>query len=183
MREKEFGRICLIILCLASLAGCTTHHYQSSVYRLGEDRLPSLDYLDIKQPVSIINAEDDDQERLLAKMGPHKFYGAMHALTETAVKTARNELVKRDIAVVDSASSTLRLRVTSARFVRGRWVVRGVIELEVVTGSGLVKTFHAENATPTMDLPRAHDGAAALAVIEMFNDEEIRRYLTGNSAS
>ena len=182
MPKKGFGRIWLAITCLTVLASCTTHHYQSSVRRLEEDRIPALDHMDLKQPISIINAESDDQERLLAKMGPHKFYGSMHALTETVVITARNELVKRNIATSDSASATLGLRVTSARFVKGRWVVRGIIELEVVTGSGLLKTFHVETVTPTGGPAKAYDGAAAVAVIEIFNDEEIRRYLTGKPA-
>ena len=124
----------------------------------------------------IHNAQSDEERFELGRIGRHEYWGSLNQLTQTMVQTGETEFLQRGIRVTDDAEKNLAFSVDAASLVRGMWVVRSVWDVTVTTGSGLTKSYHVENATPNT-IPRAHNGAAALAVIEVLQDPEIIAYL------
>jgi hypothetical protein len=135
-----------------------------------------LNTANITQPVALVNVQNLTSERLLGAVKIHKYYGSLRSLTDAVITSAKAELSKRNIPVANDAQKKLNVSVNDAKLVRGMWVIRSILDLKVVTGSGLEKVYHVENATPA-SVARAYDGAAALAVVEIFSDEDIISYL------
>ncbi len=169
-----------VMICVSLLGACSVRHqYVPELHPLDSGRFGALDAIKIDKQVSIINSQESKEEFLLGEDGVHDYYGSLHDITESAVKHAKAELAKRqvDIDIVDDPEKLLNLRVTSAKMVRGMWVVRAIIDMDIVTGSGLARTYHIENVSP-ISVQRAYSGAAAIGVIEMFSDIDVLKYLS-----
>lgn len=162
---------------LAVVSGCAAipHEYSPTIYALEDHRITTIDskYIDA---VEIINAQDDQARFQLGELGRHEYWGNLNLLTQTMVQTCETELLQRGVTVQDGADKSLSFSVDAASVDRGMWVVRGVWDVTVTTGSGLTKRYHVENPTPNT-IPRAHNGAAALAVVEVLQDLDIIDYL------
>ena len=174
---KVFLRVASFSFMLAVVSGCGAipHEYSPTIYALEDHRITTVDSKDVES-VEIINAQDDQARFYLGEVGRHEYYGNLNLLTQTMVQTCETELLQRGIRTQDGADKSLSFSVDVAAFERGMWVVRGLWDVTVTTGSGLTKQYHVENATPNT-VPRAHNGAAALAVIEVLQDPEIIAYL------
>ncbi|MCZ6855669.1 MAG: hypothetical protein O7G86_17290 [Gammaproteobacteria bacterium] len=174
---KRSLQVTCFAFALATLGGCgiTVHDYTPTIYALEDTRIMTIDG-DLIEAVVIRNAQPDEERFLLGRIGRHEYWGNLNQLTQTMVLTGETELLQRGIRVTDDAGKSLAFSVDTASLVRGMWVVRGVWDVTVTTGSGLTKSFHVENSTPNT-VPRAHNGAAALAVIEVLQDPEIIAYL------
>lgn len=174
---KRFLRVACFSFVLAVVSGCGTipHEYAPTIYALEDHRITTVDSKDIDS-VEIINAQDDQTRFLLGEIRGHQYWGNLNLLTQTMVQTCETELLQRGIRTQDGAGKSLSFSVDAAVLDRGMWVVRGLWDVTVTTGSGLTKQYHVENATPNT-VTRAHNGAAALAVIEVLQDPEIIAYL------
>ena len=162
------------------LSGCAIHNqYEPELHPLDPARFAALNKVELSKKISVINAQASKQDLLLGEAGAHDYYGSLRDITEAAVMHAKDELAKRevDVGADNGADKTLSLKVTSAKMIKGMWVMRAVIDMSVETGDGLTKAYHAENASP-MGVERAYNGAAAIAVIEIFSDPEILEYIS-----
>lgn len=177
---KTIFRVAVCSGALAILAGCgaITHEYTPTIYALEDGRIATVSSSDIES-VAIVNGQNDDARIFLGEIGRHEYYGSLNQLTQTMVQTCETELLQRGIRTQEGADKRLSFSVDAAALDRGMWVVRGIWDVTVTTGSGLTKKYHVENATPNT-VPRAHNGAAALAVIEVLQDPEIIAYLEGD---
>ncbi|MDH3621125.1 MAG: hypothetical protein OEV34_16060 [Gammaproteobacteria bacterium] len=177
---KRFLKFAFCFCVLAIISGCSaiTHEYTPTIYALEDTRITTVTS-DELESVAIINAQDDQTRFFLGEIGRHKYWGNLNQLTQTMVQTCETELLQRGIRAQDGADKSLSFSVDAATLDRGMWVVRGVWDVTVTTGSGLTKQYHVENPTPNT-VPRAHNGAAALAIIDILQDPEIIAYLKGD---
>ena len=105
----------------------------------------------------------------------HKWWGNLKMWTDTAVGLTKSELEKREVAVIEGLSKTLKLSITRANLVWKFRVVECMLNLNVETGDGYAVNFEVTNAST--DLYDSCDGAVTKAVAAMFCDDGIRNYL------
>lgn len=173
-------RTLIVALVTASvLVGCSVnkHRYQPILYGTDPSDLASLNRLTVARPIAIINAQEKDDEVLLGAKGVNELFGSLKDLTETVVMNANRELTKRSIGTNPGSPTALNVKVTAASSDSTLLDVEATLELEVVAGSGMTKFIKVTNKTPG-SVPRAYNGAASLAVIEIFADPEILAYLS-----
>lgn len=106
----------------------------------------------------------------------HKWRANLRLWTETSLGVSRTELIRRGVKVTDNAPKVLKLSLNRACL---RWAFRDVgcfVDLKVETGDGYVAHFEIDNRS--IDIHDSCDGAITRAVAAMFNDTEIRAYLT-----
>ncbi len=171
----------LIVVVLSALVivGCSTnkHRYVPTLYGTDPSELAPLNRLTVQRPIAVINAQEQDDEVLLGGKGVNEYYGSLKDLTETIVMNANRELTKRSIGTNPGSPTALNIRVTAASSDSTILDVEAKLEVEVLAGSGMTKRIKVTNKTPG-SVPRAYNGAASLAVIEIFSDPEILAYLS-----
>ena len=169
----------VVVLSALLIAGCssTKHRYRPSITPVEPSSLASLNRLTVQRPIAVLNAQQQDDEVLLGKKGVNEFYGSLKDLTETIVINANRELTKRSIGTNPGSPTLLNIRVTAASSDSTILDVEAELEVEVVAGSGMTKRIKVTNKTPG-SVPRAYNGAASLAMIEIFSDPEILGYLS-----
>jgi predicted amino acid racemase len=177
MRNLIFAAVTAALV----LGGCSTtkHRYQPTLYGTDPSELAALNRLSVAQPIAVINAQQKDTVVLLGAKGVNELHGSLQDLTETIVMNANRELTKRSIGTNPGSPTALNIRVTAASSDSTVLDVEATLEVEVVTGSGLTKNIKVTNKTPG-SVPRAFNGAASLAVIEIFSDPDIFAYLSGS---
>lgn len=170
----------IVIVAALVLSGCATtrHQYAPSLYRSDPSALAVLNRLAVQRPVAILNAQDDDDDVLLGAKGVNEWYGSLKDLTETIVLNANSELTKRSVGTDPASPTALNVRVVAASSDSTVLDVTATLEVEIVAGSGLTKHIKVTNKSPG-SVPRAYNGAASLAVIEIFSDRDLFAYLSG----
>ncbi len=169
-------KILLLGIALA-LSGCASKQsFVPQVYRSDPVRFGPLNTADVQGPVAINNVQRSTESVLLGSQTNTDYFGSMWDLTQAVVINAERELAKRRIPIRADASRTLDIQVVKAEVDAGPLTADAVIEVEVVTGAGLNRRFRITNNSPG-SVPRAYNGAAALAVIEILSDREILDYL------
>ncbi len=178
LRSKRIGLfITLTIIFGILVSGCTIKHdYIWAEYKINADRISTSDAFIKKDSVSLINVQPNDDQYLIAHLGPHKYYGSLNQLTEAIVKQLKKELRKHNITVSPGASKTIELKVVKTDFIRGVWKVRANLDVNLKTGNNYTKNIFASNSTPTT-ADQAFDGAVALTVIDILNNPDILAYL------
>jgi hypothetical protein len=81
------------------------------------------------------------------------------------------------IAVADTAKKSLRVNVTTVSTEAAIWVIRASLDFEVEAGNGYRLKRSIKHGSPTW-IGRTLNGAVALAVIAILNDQKIVEYLT-----
>jgi hypothetical protein len=162
------------------LGSCSMHkqRYKPTLYGTDPSELAVLNRLSVARPIAIINGQEKDTPVLLGAKGVNELHGSLRDLTETIVMNANRELTKRSIGTDPGSPTALNIRVTAAGSDSSLLDVEATLEVEVVAGSGMTKNIKVTNKTPG-SVPRAFNGAASLAVIEIFSDPDILAYLSG----
>lgn len=174
----------LIVAAVAAalvLGGCSTtkHRYVPTLYGTDPSELAALNRLSVGQPIAVINAQQTDTVVLLGAKGVNELHGSLRDLTETIVMNANRELTKRSIGTNPGSPTALNIRVTAFSSDSTVLDVEATLEIEVIARSGMTKNIKVTNKTPG-SVPRAFNGAASLAVIEIFSDPDILAYLSGS---
>ncbi|MDH3715581.1 MAG: hypothetical protein OET44_17230 [Gammaproteobacteria bacterium] len=169
----------VVVAAVLVLGGCSTtkHRYAPTLYGMDPSALAALNRLSVQRPIAVINAQQKDTQVLLGAKGVNELHGSLKDLTETIVMNANRELTKRSIGTNPGSPTALNVRVTAAGSDSTLLNVEATLEIEVVTGSGMTKNIKVTNKTPG-SVPRAFNGAASLAVIEIFSDPQILAYLS-----
>ena len=169
----------VILMTVLVVGGCATtkHRYKPTLYGTDPSALAALNRLAVQRPVAVLNAQQIDDEVLLGAKGVNEWYGSLKDLTETIVMNADRELTKRSIGTNPASRTALNIRVTAASSESTILDVEAKLEVEVRAGSGMTKRIKITNKSPG-SVPRAYNGAASLAVIEIFSDPEILAYLS-----
>jgi hypothetical protein len=170
--RSSYGWSWKLLLLVLFSSGCT-YRYTAQHYPLEPERIP---YFAVTDTVSVINDQSSDEDLIFKTAGPHKWVCSLRQLTDVASEGVRKEFRIRDTPVGEDGQKVLRLAVTGAQIEEGMWKIRGIVDLDVETGTGLKKRLIGNNSTPG-NLNRALNGAIALAIIELFKDEDIMSYL------
>ncbi|MBW1849057.1 MAG: hypothetical protein JRJ27_18425 [Deltaproteobacteria bacterium] len=163
----------ILLLFVFTLPAACSHYYVPKQYPVKAGMAP--DFTGNKS-IHIINAQETPNMKLIATQGFHKYLGDMQLWTNTAVGLLRDELESRNIQVTDTATKTIKLKITQANAYFGFATIRCILALEVETSEGHRKTFEGNNTSP-WTLWRACDGAVTLAITAMLNDDEILRFI------
>ena len=140
---------------------------------------------DICEIVNIVNAQINaenvplracNQEYNNLGAYTHKWWGNLHLWTDTAVGVLKTELEKRGVTVTKRAPKTLKLSITRVCLFWAFHDVGCPLSLSVQTGDGYIRKFEVSNKS--IDLYDSCDGAITRAVAAMFDDDNIRNYLT-----
>jgi len=140
---------------------------------------------DICERVNIVNAQIDtenvplracDQKYNNLGAYTHKWWGNLHLWTDTAVGVLKTELTKRGVTVTKGAPKILKLSITRVCLFWAFHDVGCPLNLRVQTGDGYIRNFEVSNKS--IDLYDSCDGAVTRAVAAMFDDDNIRSYLT-----
>ena len=125
--------------------------------------------------VTIVNVQDNED---IIPIGSytHKWWGNLRKWTETATGVLKTELKKRGVKVTKGAPKILKLSITQAELFWRFWTVECKLNLRVTTGDGYTVNF--KKANKSTDLYDCCDGAVSKAVAAMFDDDNIRNYLT-----
>ena len=168
----------VVIAAVLLLGGCsaTQHRYQPTLYGTDPSELASLNSLSVQRPVAILNAQETDDDFVLGKKGVNEYHATLHDLTETIVMNANRELTKRSVGTKSPTALNIRVKAASSDVTVLN--VEATLEVEVIAGSGMTRQIKVTNKSPG-SIPRAFNGAASLAVIEIFSDREILSYLAG----
>ena len=97
---------------------------------------------------------------------------------KAALVQLSDELTKRSVGTNPESPTALNIRVKAASSDVTVLNVEATLEVEVIAGSGMTRQIKVTNKSPG-SIPRAFNGAASLAVIEIFSDREILSYLAG----
>ncbi|HUU40816.1 MAG TPA: OmpA family protein [Desulfatiglandales bacterium] len=106
----------------------------------------------------------------------HQWWGSLMMWTDTAVGLLKSELLKRQVDVIEESPKLVKLSITNVKLYWGFDYVGCTLNLNVETGDGYI--VNLEETVESTDLYDSCDGAVTKAVAAMFNDWEIRNYLT-----
>jgi hypothetical protein len=177
-------RLVFIALLFVISVGCTYIAGPEEV-QLAPDDIPALNVARINDSVSVLNVETDKVDKAQMKWrygwGGEMVYSSPWRMAETAAKTARIELTKRQVFVSDkNAKKVIRLSVSKISYEFEPLSYNySRVDLDVELGSGLKRTYHGEGFHAwSWTVGRAFNLAAANAVVKMFNDSDVIDYLT-----
>lgn len=166
----------VLVLITSGCASTINHAYEWSEYPIKSERVSQTISSPVVIGVQIINGQSQTDDEELGVVGYHHYSGSMKQLTEAIVAQFSTELVKRGIRVDTSAPKSLDLKVISREFIRGLWVIRTDMVLQVKHGSGIVYELDISNTTGGT-VPRLYDGAVSVATIALLNDPRVKAYL------
>jgi hypothetical protein len=109
----------------------------------------------------------------------HPWYGNLRMWTDTAVGLLESELSKRQVDILEESPKLLKLSITLVKLYWGFDFVGCTLNLNVETGHGYI--VNLEETVESTDLYDSADGAVTKAVAAMFNDWEIRNYITSST--
>ncbi len=168
----------MAVLCV-NLAACATtikHEYTWSEYEIAAGRVTAAADMGAGHEVRILKGQSNASTKMLGSIGPHNYYGTEENPTDGMAYQLSKELQKLKFVVAESAGKTLELAVIRSGNAQGMWKTAALLDFTVKFGDGKVKTYSVRNSSPGT-VPRAFDGAVALAVIEVLNDPEVLAYL------
>ncbi len=167
-----------LLLCAVMVAGCgiRAHDYSWAPYAID----PALVVADGSaldgQTVSITHEGNEGENMMIGELGNHQYFGSSEQLADAISVQLSDELKRLNMSVSGGGTKTLNIKVSHPATERGMWVIRAHFRVIVETGNGYVFEKSISNATP-MTVPRAFNGAVALAVIDILNDPQIVAYL------
>lgn len=162
---------------LIMLSGCLNLSMRTNTQApsISDEAVPRLH---IEQPVAFRNAAPSSGDIVIGEYSNWTIYADLHKYTESSIAAAKNVLERRSIRVKDDADKVLELSVYRATSEQGAFIIKETAVLRVRTGDGLEKEFegiqrhgNTYGTTPAMERALAH------SVAQMFNDEEILKYL------
>ena len=179
MNAKKLGSVIVLVTISGMfIVGCGTvnRNYEWTEYMFEDNRINNPDEFISEGSVSIINSQIEDEPVVIASLGAGRWYASYKHLTANIVEQLTKELKKRKITVSPDSSKTLQIKVVGTDFEVGMWKWRGTMNVQIRTGNDYTKDILASNSTPG-GVDEAFSGAVAIAVIEILNNPEIRKYL------
>ena len=172
---KKMVLVLLVAMCLC-LAGCgeIRHDYSWKEYSIDPERITS-DVSLVGSNIKVIKGSTDTAERNLGNVSIHNYYSNLQHLNDSIVEQLKIELRKKG-AVINGSGKTIKITLNSAEFVRGMWKIAADFKFTVELGNGKKKELTIRNSSPTT-VDRTYDGAVAISVINIMNDQEIMDYL------
>lgn len=173
---KKTVWVSLLGILLMGTVGCAKHtHVQQDL--VAEEKL--LPKLNISTPVAL----DAVQPKITGKdnfcrkgLGPITV--EYKDLTDYAKKSASDILVRNNVQIVPAADKHLTLHIAQARCEQEAFTMNFVVDVDVTAGDMPKKTFSGNQRLWSMHgLDFTMTSATLNAVLEMFNDEEIKSYL------
>jgi hypothetical protein len=162
-----------IILFLTS---CSIHHdYKWTEYQIAPNRIIAANRLN-QGEITLINEQNDKTIRLLNSMGPNNLYGTLFQLSESIITQLASELEERKVRVINNTKKNIAIRVENAEFARGMWGSRANMNVTITAGNNYRRVLSITNFSPQY-LWSSWDGAIALTVIDILNDNEIIEYI------
>lgn len=167
----------LVLVMLFLVAGCTIKHdYVWYEYPIGPERLNWYVSFDDSDEIRIIRGQSDDSQIFLGNVGAHQYFGSLQSLTDGIADQLAMELRKRQLDINSTAQKSLEVTVISQKFERGMWRIAATLDFLVKFANGTIKSYTVRNSSPgTVD--QTYNGAVALAVIEIINDQEVQAYI------
>jgi len=176
-QDRLRGSFASLLVPALLTGGCTvSNDYEWSEYPVKPERITQTIDFSVASSVQITNGQSRDEDEELGWVGAHHFYGSLRELTEAIVAQFSSELAKRNVAINSGGPKSIELKVTEREFIRGFWVIRTDMVLEVQDGSGAVYALDISNTTGGT-VPRLYDGAASVATTALLNDPRIKAYL------
>ena len=169
---KPLLYLCLLLAPLVS--GCA-HDYVWKKYKIKPERV-SLGTLPAGTAVTLVNGQTKSEAYELGSVGAHHYHGSLSQLTDAIISQLSEELKNRGVAVREGAAKTLEVTVVDAKCTTGGSMLCVEMHVRTKTGPGYVMEAPISNRTP-MTVPRAYNGAVALAVIGILNDSAMADYL------
>lgn len=177
--KPAYRNLVFVLVLMVVGAGCTIRHdYVWSDYTVPADQISAQAKFTDGQKINVIEGKSSESKTLLGRIGVHEYYGTPQSLTHGIVDELTRELQKRRLDVNAAADKSLEVAVSRVYFEQGMWRGAATIEFTVKFGNGKSKPFTVRNSTPGT-VPRAYDGAVALAVVQIINDPEVRDYVNG----
>ncbi len=174
MTMKSQYSLILLALCLA-VVGCK-HRYVASEYPITPDRISATKIEGGKDGVRIVAGKASDTKIDLGNVGVHHYYGTHQQLTDAIVKQLASELRSRGVENVSSANKKVEVAVTDSNFESGMWRIAANLKFTVKLGDAKPMELGVRNGSPGT-VARSYNGAVALAVIEILNNQDVLNYL------
>jgi hypothetical protein len=168
----------MAVLCVG-LTGCQSivkHPYSWSEYELTPGRVTAPAELGAGQEIQILKGKSDDSTKMLGSVGYHEYYGSEKDLTDGIAYQLSKELQKLKFVVKEPAAKSLEIALIRSGSAQATWTTAAILDFTVKFGNGKVKTYYVRNSSPST-VPRAFDGAVALAVMAILNDPEAISYI------
>ncbi len=166
-----------ILVFLLVLTGCTIKHdYTWMEYPITSDRVPSQNSITEGREIRIIKGKSDNSKIFLGRVGAHHYYGSEQSLTDGIADQLAKELQKKNLVINNTSEKSLEIEVNYSNFEQGTWKIAVTLEFTVKFGNGKTKSYTVRNSSPT-SVDRTYNGAVALAVIEIINDQEVLTYI------
>jgi len=167
----------ILILLLIIITGCAIKHdYVWKEYPIKPERISSQTSFTEGQGIRIIKGKSNDATICLGIVGVHAFYGNEQSLTDSIVDQLAKEMRKKGLEIKNTAEKSLEITVNHSIFEPGTWKRAAIIDYTVKFGNGKAKFYTVRNSSPG-PVYRIYNGAVALAVIEIINDQEVLNYI------
>ncbi|MFO7605815.1 MAG: hypothetical protein R6W72_05920 [Desulfurivibrionaceae bacterium] len=166
-----------IILFAIFFSGCS-HDYSWRKYPIAPERVSLATALKPGKSINIIEENTGSERRLLGTVGPHKYFGSNQQLAQGILVQISEELTLREIKVSGNTRKSLKISVLDAHMTEGIMMRNVDMEVRVAAGNGYERIFTVSNRSPTSaSADYSYNGAVALVVIDVLNDEKILGYI------
>lgn len=178
MKTKCKGFILVLLLVLS---GCAIKHdYTWNEYQITSDRMPSQNSITEGREIRIIKGQSDNSKEFLASVGAHHYYGSEQTLTDGIADQLAKELQSKNLVINNISEKSLEITVNRSNFELGWWKMAVTLEFTVKFRNGKSKSYTVRNSSPRTTagtVQRTYNGAVALAVIKIANDQEVLTYI------
>jgi len=167
----------LASLFLSGIVGCS-HHITVQQKFVAQDHL--VPKINAQSPVTVIGKPPKTSGMIkFCKAGPNTFYASYDEFTHYAVKSTEDILARNDIQVLDSAEKQLIVSISEATCKDTMGGVKFEMTLNCSMGQNSSRQFSGYQHMGSMHgINFALTAATLNAVLEMFNDEEVRHYIS-----
>ncbi len=168
----------LIILLLLLCVGCT-RYYTPDPNAVPLKGIPGFTS---SASVALINNQSPSSEVIFSVNKFTNWTANLHKWTEAAIEMTKNELKKHGMDVSEGAGKSIKLSITEANHLPGRWKLQCSTAISIDLGNGYShrysQTEHTGNFGWVNPLFRCVDGSLMWVVATMFKDARVIEYLT-----
>ena len=170
-------KIAFIIVLAIIFSSCTTsHNYKWNTYQIAPERITVKSDVKKGKAINIAKGRSNHSQIVLATIGPHRYYGNYQMLTDAIATQLSDELSELNVKLDSSVNKSLTIVVNRTNFEQGVWKFAATVDFDVEFGNGKVKSYSVRNSSPST-VPHAFDGAVAMSVLKIINDQEVLNYI------
>ena len=172
------ARLVIIVIVVLIATGCSfTHQVNIQQDLIAEEE--DLPKISSTGPVTVVmKAQNPSGSVELCKAGGRTYFSDYKRISEFALSSAKDILGKNGIEVNDSAEKQLTITALEGKCNVSGLLLNFIMDMTVETGNGITKEY--SGCQKMMHLPErdfALSAATLNAVLDMFADLEIQRYL------